>query len=238
MIAKLVAHGETREQAIADLAQACSEVCVWPVKTNASFLVRCLEDPGFTAGAVDTGLIARELEGLTAPAEPSPEALAAAGWAFRRAVERQSAQPSPWMDLKGLRLNAPPMETTRLFLGAQPFEARLADEPPRRLHLAGDGAVVVFEGGEAFDFRDQPPAPDGEADGGDGQIRAPMPGRVTQLSVEGGDKVTKGQPLIVLEAMKMEHATAAPFDGVVVEVNVELGAQVSEGAVLIKLAAP
>jgi 3-methylcrotonyl-CoA carboxylase alpha subunit len=62
-----------------------------------------------------------------------------------------------------------------------------------------------------------------------------MPGKVTGLSVKAGETVKKGQPLLVLEAMKMEHALTAPFDGVVDEVAVALGAQVTEGAMLVKL---
>ncbi|HET6971884.1 MAG TPA: biotin/lipoyl-containing protein, partial [Phenylobacterium sp.] len=237
MIAKLIAHAETRDQAIADLAEACAEAAVYPVKTNAAFLVRCLESPDFIVGSVDTGLIGRELEALTAPAEPSTEALATAGWAFREAVERQAPEPSPWTGLKGFRLNAAPEAATRVFLGAQALAAPLADEPTRMLHLPDPETVVVFECGEAFVFRDHPPAADLEGATGDGQVRAPMPGKVTQLSVKAGDTVTKGQPLLVLEAMKMEHALAAPFDATVEEVTAELGAQVGEGTLLVRLAA-
>jgi propionyl-CoA carboxylase alpha chain/3-methylcrotonyl-CoA carboxylase alpha subunit len=64
-----------------------------------------------------------------------------------------------------------------------------------------------------------------------------MPGKVTQLPVKAGDKVAKGQALLTLEAMKMEHALTAPFDGTVETVSVALGDQVSEGAVLAKLIA-
>jgi propionyl-CoA carboxylase alpha chain/3-methylcrotonyl-CoA carboxylase alpha subunit len=64
-----------------------------------------------------------------------------------------------------------------------------------------------------------------------------MPGKVTGLSVKAGDAVSKGQALLTLEAMKMEHALTAPFDGTVESVAVALGAQVSEGAVLVKLGA-
>ena len=238
MIAKLIVHAPTREEAIADLAEACSEVNIWPVKTNAGFLVRCLETPDFIAGAVDTGLIARELEALATPPEPSPEVMATAGWAFREVVERRAAgeAATPWVELLGFRLNAPPQETARVFLGATAVHVPMPLEPTRIVHVAGDEEVVVFEAGEAFVFRDHPPVADAEATG-DGSIRAPMPGKVIQLSVKAGDTVVKGQPLLTLEAMKMEHALNAPFDGVVDELAAELGAQVTEGAVLVKLTA-
>ncbi len=64
-----------------------------------------------------------------------------------------------------------------------------------------------------------------------------MPGKVTALSVKAGEAVTKGQSLVTLEAMKMEHALTAPFDGTVEALSVALGDQVSEGTTLIKLTA-
>jgi acetyl/propionyl-CoA carboxylase alpha subunit len=239
MIAKLIAHAPTREAAIAELAEACGEVEIYPVKSNAGFLVHCLESPDFIAGALDTGLIGRELETLTAPADPSPEALATAGWAFREQVEREAETvgPSPWVALSGFRLNAPAATTTRLFLNGQAVDAEMGEQPSRSVHVLGEDAAVVFEGGEAFVFRDHPPAADAAGSSSDGQIRAPMPGKVTVVAVAAGDKVAKGQPLVTLEAMKMEHALTAPFDGSVDEVAVTLGAQVSEGTVLVKLTA-
>jgi 3-methylcrotonyl-CoA carboxylase alpha subunit len=64
-----------------------------------------------------------------------------------------------------------------------------------------------------------------------------MPGKVTAVEVKQGDKVAKGQRLLTLEAMKMEHALTAPFDGTVAELNAKSGGQVTEGQVLVKVEA-
>jgi len=69
----------------------------------------------------------------------------------------------------------------------------------------------------------------------DGEIIAPMPGRVTAVEVSQGEKVSKGQRLLTLEAMKMEHGLVAPFDGVVAELNATAGAQVQVDAVLVRI---
>jgi acetyl-CoA carboxylase biotin carboxylase subunit len=240
MIAKIIAHGETREAAVARLAEAAGDVEVWPVKTNAGFLARTLEHPDFIAGQVDTGFIDARLDGLVAPSEPSAAALAAAGsTVLLNAEERITDEPlSPWRALVGFRMNAPADETVRLFLEGAPIVARLAPERDhaRDVLVSEHGEIVVFEGGEAFAFHTRPPAGElGEAAASDGQIRSPMPGKVVALTVKAGDKVSKGQTLLTLEAMKMEHALAAPFDGEVETVSVTVGDQVTEGVTLVKL---
>ena len=238
MIAKLIAHAETREQALSELAEACDAVEVWPVKTNAGFLARCLEAPDFIAGDVDTGFIERNLAELAAAPEPSAAALAAAALAATAIDETIAPDPSPWRDLTGFRLNAAPSTTVRLFRLGKPVIAEASERGAgRSVLLTDEDEIVVFESGEAFVFANHPPAADEAGAAADGQIRSPMPGKVTGLSVKTGDKVTKGQGLLTLEAMKMEHALTAPFDGTVDAVSVELGAQVSEGAVLAKLTA-
>ncbi|HTZ35411.1 MAG TPA: acetyl/propionyl/methylcrotonyl-CoA carboxylase subunit alpha [Stellaceae bacterium] len=109
----------------------------------------------------------------------------------------------------------------------------------RALALAHEDTVAIFAGGESWRFeRVDPLAPASGADASGGRLSAPMPGRVVQLLVGAGDAVRQGQPLIVIEAMKMEHTIAAPRDGVVERVRYAVGDLVEEGAELIALDDP
>jgi 3-methylcrotonyl-CoA carboxylase alpha subunit len=74
-----------------------------------------------------------------------------------------------------------------------------------------------------------------EPDAAIGSLAAPMPGKVLQVLVQPGAKVAKGTPLVILEAMKMEHTIAAPHDGKVAEIHFKPGEQVNEGAELLRL---
>jgi acetyl/propionyl-CoA carboxylase alpha subunit len=144
--------------------------------------------------------------------------------------------------LLGWRLNADPRARVRLQHGAEVIEAEVT---PADLVYAEDALmeddedeIVVFEAGEAIAFSLER-ARGGPADAGvsSGQLAAPMPGRIVSVSAEPGAAVKKGQPVVTLEAMKMEHTLTAPFDGKVVELNVRPGEQVSEGTVLARLEA-
>jgi acetyl/propionyl-CoA carboxylase alpha subunit len=235
MIAKLIAHAPTREGATDRLAQACAEVEVWPVKTNAAFLARCLDHPDFIAGDVDTSFIPARLDELAATAEPSDEILMVA--AAAALARNEEAQPSPWTGLTGFRMNAAPQTTLRLFLDGRPVEAPLPEGDLEADVLMTDTAVVVFEGGETFVLSTLPPEGSLDEAAGDGRIVSPMPGKVVGVSVAVGDKVVRGQALMTLEAMKMEHALTAPFDGEVESLSVSPGDQVSEGVTLARLKA-
>jgi propionyl-CoA carboxylase alpha chain/3-methylcrotonyl-CoA carboxylase alpha subunit len=241
MIAKLIVHADTREAAAEALADACGSVEVWPVRTNAAFLARCAGHPDFVAGEVDTGFIERRLDTLLGDGQPSA---VVAGVAATALVELQSRDegPTPWSALDvaaGFRLNGPPRRRMTLICGATELEGELLDVDlhPEDLLVLDEDEVVVFEYGEAFVFRR--PTADAVAHGGesDGAVISPMPGKVVSVSVKAGDTVSKGQTLLVLEAMKMEHALAAPFDGVVAELTAVAGGQVSEGVVLVRLEA-
>jgi len=233
MIAKLIAHAPTRAEAAARLAAACRAVEAWPVRTNAGFLARCLDHEDFLRTEVDTGFIEARLPALLPPAEPS-EALARRAAAAR--LQAAGADGSPWSALKGFRLNGPAHGRVRLECGGASFAVPVAEAAaaaPDALRL--DGRIVVFEAGEAYAFSDPDADAGAEESAGDGAIVAPMPGRVAAAPVKVGDRVERGDPVVVLEAMKMEHALTAPFAGVVAELRVAAGEQVSEGALLARL---
>ncbi|MEO8547242.1 MAG: biotin/lipoyl-containing protein, partial [Sphingomicrobium sp.] len=233
MIAKLIAHGEDREEAIGSLAAMLDGVEVWPVKTNAGFLFNALLFPGFGSGDVDTGFIERNLDALVPEPEPD-DAL----WRGAAAVATAVPEDEPLADLAGFRMNAAPQASVSLGRGGEFRSIAMDDEQPMAAvsGLRDDERVVVFYEGQATEFELTSRGSVGAA-AGSGVIVAPMPGRVTAVEVAAGDSVTKGQRLLTLEAMKMEHGLVAPFDGTVAELSAEAGAQVSEGTILVKIEA-
>ena len=220
MIAKVIAHGPTRDAARSALTQALDESAVWPLKTNAGFLVKALKHPDFIAARLDTGLIGREGEALMPPARPSDDALADAAASLTRCG-----------GLAGFRLNAPVRSEGTFLLDG---EAVTISYDPRR---GGEGAddVLVAQGGQVWRLTPWRAAGAAGADASDGAILSPMPGRVIAVAVAAGEAVTKGQKLLTLEAMKMEHSLTAPFDGTVAQLNAREGGQVSEGTLLVKI---
>ena len=229
MIAKLVVSGDTREDAIEELAAILDEAEVWPVKTNAGFLFNAVLDPDFGSGRIDTGFIARKLDELVPDAEPD-EAIWRAGAAVATAEEEGDLLAG----LAGFRLNG--SECARVALGRNgEFRAvSLDDEQPMAVAsgFRDDERVVVFYEGQAYEFERSARGSVHGHGAHDGDIVAPMPGKVTSVEISQGDKVARGQRLLTLEAMKMEHGLVAPFDGVVAELNTKAGAQVQVDAVL------
>ena len=229
MIAKLVARGDGRAEAIAGLADMLDEVEVWPVRTNAGFLFNALLHPAFGAAEIDTGFIARELEELVPDPEPGDSV-----WRGAAAVALAEDEEEPGLgSLAGFRLNAAPSARVALGRGGN-FRSISLDDDAEIAPVSGfrdDHHVVVFLEGQAFGFDRNARGSVGAA-AGDGAILAPMPGKVTSVEVAAGDAVVKGQRLLTLEAMKMEHGLVAPFDGVVAELNAAAGAQVQVDAVL------
>ena len=220
MIAKVIAWGEDREEARELLSEMLEDSAIWPVKTNSAFLINALGHPDFVAGTVDTGLIGRDGDAMTEEPVPSQQALTNAAMAM---VPRSMQS--------GFRLNASDVRSAPFLLDGKRVEVELhgpgAEEP--------SPAMLVAEGGSVWQLT--PWRTEGNAAGaaGDGAILSPMPGKVIAVEVAAGDKVTKGQKLLTLEAMKMEHSLTAPFDGVVAELNATAGGQVQVEALLVRI---
>ncbi|QCI94461.1 acetyl/propionyl/methylcrotonyl-CoA carboxylase subunit alpha [Novosphingobium sp. EMRT-2] len=230
MIAKVIVHRDSRAETIAGLRDALADGVVGPLVTNKGFLWRLLGHAGFEAGVVDTGLIERNLEMLTARAEPSAEQL---GYAAMRLVGTPGQ--TPWTSRSGLRLGAEPRLEARL---TDQFGRHYAIDLPQEPAFddwPAEAETAIDEQGERFLVRLA--RTEGHAGGAasDGAILAPMPGKVISVDVAVGDTVAKGQKLLVLEAMKMEHALTAPFDGTVAELTVSAGAQVQVEALLVRV---
>ncbi|ABQ68522.1 Carbamoyl-phosphate synthase L chain, ATP-binding [Rhizorhabdus wittichii RW1] len=231
MIAKLIVAAPSRPAAAAKLAQAAARVEVWPVRTNAAFLARAAADPDFVAGHVDTGFIERHADRLVPPAEPS----AAVQQAAARALLPTEATDA-WTSLTGFRANAAPERRIEVEVAGHSHLVALDDGAAGGKLRAVGGETLLFLDGEAWPV--EAPRADHAGGGGavsDGALLAPMPGKVIAVEVAEGDAVTKGQKLLVLEAMKMEQAMLAPFDGIVAELKASVGGQVSEGAMLARV---
>ncbi|WP_322070529.1 acetyl/propionyl/methylcrotonyl-CoA carboxylase subunit alpha [Paraburkholderia bannensis] len=274
MIAKLIVHGATRDDALARMRRALEECEIVGPHTNVEFLHRLVTCEPFAAADLDTGLIERHHDALFGAIErPLREALALACAALidREGGATQSA--SPWQALAHWRLNSGFKQTfawcdveTYAALsvafshdgGAQTLDSsgrderytwwRAAQAPEYgatigntrvtgRVFIDGD-VFHVFCLGTAMAFEWQNLlAHAADAEHGEGRLTAPMPGKVIAVLVEPGTVVEKGTPLIVMEAMKMEHTIGAPAAGKVTEVLYGVGDQVADGAQLLMLEA-
>ena len=235
MIAKLVSHGATRDDAIFRLDLELLNMTIWPVASNAGFLVNLLRADAFTDFDLDTGFIDNNLAELVERPTPDDALLSTA--LFRLGPEQPQGVltaaevPSPPM-LEGFRLNSDPMTHAVLFDQdgtRHQFEVGPHYDPVF-VDRIGELAVVP-QVGFTYAFSLTPPI-GGHHSAHDGDIIAPMPGKVIAVDVAEGDSVSAGQRLMVLEAMKMEHALTAPFDGTVTELSVTEGGQVQVEAVL------
>jgi len=229
MIAKLIASGESRDEAIDELAAMLDGVEVWPVRTNAAFLFNALVEPDFGDAQIDTGFIETHLDELVPDVEPSDTIRRAAATVAILASGGEGPFPM------GLRLNAPPRLAATL--SEQTVALNDDEEVAEVSGFADEERVVVFAEGQAYEFALGSRGTGTTHGIHDGEIEAPMPGKVTAVEVSRGEKVITGQRLLTLEAMKMEHALTAPFDGTVAELAATAGQQVTEGQLLVKVEA-
>jgi acetyl/propionyl-CoA carboxylase alpha subunit len=219
LLAKLCVHGETRARAIARLRAALDDVVVLGLTTNLPLLRELAADPEFAHGSVDTAWLERTWE-AEPDDDPPPDALAAA-----EAFAASEHGTSPWLG------------RWRAGTGEALPDAPVARAPDGALHVWIGGRDVRVERSRLDEPERHALRPGGAAGGGIARIVAPMPGAILRLAVAEGDAVEERTPLLVLEAMKMEHPVWAPFAGRVVAVECREGQQVSAGDLLMELAA-
>lgn len=259
MIAKLITHGDTREAALARLTQALEDTCIVGPTTNVTFLHQLASLSEFKVGAVHTGLIENHLEALTQEGQPDASSRVLAALTMLDLLQTQP--------MRGWRAWGQARYVCHLVYGDQSVEigvtdagesAYIVDEsryivemrddgrilvskdngPGRSYHVQRDKeSVTVFFQSKAFVFKLRPQGRQSESVAGDILIMAPMPGVIKAVSCAVGDYVKAGTPLIVMEAMKMEHTLVAPKDGVISSVTVVPGAQVGDNAVLVEFEA-
>ena len=256
MIAKVIAHGATRDQALDRLAAALDDTIVIGPRVNTPFLRALVTHPRFRAAKFDTGFIDAHLPELIA-ADPAEAAQAAADGVLyliererRHAAQRgavdapvsdaQAFWPSPWAVDDGFSLGAPRRLTFATVVDGAAREA-VATWGPDGAQVSVDGATArhsdrIFEMGEAVIVAARRPHrvafkradATGGAPVGEDAARAPMNGKVIAVLVAPGQAVKLGARVAVMEAMKMEHSLTAPRDGTVAEIAT-VGAQVAEG---------
>ncbi|MBU8550342.1 ATP-grasp domain-containing protein [Streptomyces sp. Babs14] len=245
MLAKAVAHAPTRAEAVRRLAGALERAAVHGPVTNRDLLVRSLRHEEFASARMDTGFYDRHLADLTAPA-PDPLAPLAAALADAHGRSR----------FGGWRNVPSQPQVKRYAMAGEEHEARyrhtrsgLTADGVRVVHA--DARLVVLEADgvrhryEVARYGDQihvgatrltalPRFPDPTAQHAPGSLLAPMPGTVVRVA-EGlteGASVEAGQPLLWLEAMKMEHRITAPATGTLTALKAVPGQQVTVGSLL------
>lgn len=260
MIAKLIVLGENREAALQQLDAALAQYQVAGVTTNIAFLRRIVQHHSFASGAVDTALIARYQDALLpAPQPVSLQQLALLGLAECLASAADYPVARGWR-LNGTVEYCQRFQHGEHMLSVklrQHGSGFVADIGGTQLPLAGslhgrqlqaviDGvrlqATIVRHGhgrilflqGERIELQWLDPyAAGSEEVHGTSHLKAPMPGRVVTLLASAGQQVSKGEPLLILEAMKMEHTIHAPADGTVQAFYFGAGEQVCDGDELV-----
>jgi 3-methylcrotonyl-CoA carboxylase alpha subunit len=264
MLAKVIAHGASRRQALERLSHALAGSLVAGPKTNLGLLRGLVANEAFQSGQYDTGLIETRLDELLERPAGFKDAAVALG-VLRllerdreeietRRMARSNERFSPWCASDGFQLGPPRSVAVAVTADGQACDIPVvweAGEPAvivpedsgdwpeldARIVESASGVLVVADGWQIAVSRRGHAADEPDADDGDIAVRAPMHGRLVSLRVAEGDVVEKGSKLAVVEAMKMEHMLIAPRAGRIAGIAVAPGAQVAEGQRLLTLRA-
>jgi len=267
MIAKLISHGDNREAARRKLMAGLEDAVALGVTTNQAFLQRCLGHEVFAVGGATTAFITQNQDALLAPdVELQGRAAAiAAVLLYEMAGDRRTRAPGRRMTHSlpiSLRFEIGGKLSTAgvvligqrhfdVTIGAQTFVIELKEVADNEAHFLCDGLfesaafhrdgtlLLLHYRGVPVRIEDKTraaSAKQGDA-AGDGKLRASMNGRVVAVMTAVGDMVEAGQPMVTLEAMKMEHIHAAPMTGKVIALHVKTGDQVAASRVVVEIEA-
>jgi geranyl-CoA carboxylase alpha subunit len=265
MIAKLISHGATRDEARRKLIHGLEQTVAFGVTTNQAFLAACLRHPEFAAGNATTAFIGKHRGELLAPRTDT------ASEAALTAVLLYVTDPfaPPWRSGRTLAATFPVPVRVELDHGIHDVEVwrdrdsgYLAAENTLyrvEIHAPGSDTIRIDSNGHTESFkwsrdgdrlfllyrgvtlavRDLTRAapPSAAATGSDGKVRAAMNGRVVAVLVKPGERVVTGQPVMTLEAMKMEHVHTAPISGTISAIDVAEGEQVTTGKIVVEIEA-
>ncbi|MCB9991152.1 MAG: acetyl/propionyl/methylcrotonyl-CoA carboxylase subunit alpha [Rhodospirillales bacterium] len=295
MIAKIIVHGQDRDDAVRKMQVALAESGVAGLRTNQEFLGNIFAQKDFIKGKVDTGFIARYMDDLAPEtygrADQIDQALAAIFFLkglndlYRHPGKYDSIYPGfmpqhgvlaqtpdqvrgdgfgggdPWASRDHWRMNGTATQSLTLMNRGEPVEivaqcsgddfifagtkasfvsfsggvltAAINGAEHRAVLAAHDRDLTLFRGGRVIDLHLFVHGSDDDAEGGEGRIVTPMPGKIVEVFVKQGDKVDKDQPLLIMEAMKMEMTIRAGCAGVVEELPVSANDQVQDGTLLV-----
>jgi geranyl-CoA carboxylase alpha subunit len=267
MIAKLISHGATRDEARGKLITRLEQTAAFGVTTNQEFLIACLRHSVFAAGEATTAFIGSHRDDLLAPRAGAGGTDAALAGLLLYITNPHAP---PWRSGRSLAATFP--AALRIDLGHLTHELEIVRERDGSYVASVDGGKHVFEidvlGADTVHFRSNGLMEsakflrDGDrlhvlyrganicvhdltfakpvsatAAGGDGKICAAMNGRVVAVLVKAGETVAPGQPVMTLEAMKMEHVHVAGISGTISVINVVEGEQVTTGKIVAEIEA-
>jgi geranyl-CoA carboxylase alpha subunit len=267
MIAKLISHGATRDEARRRLICGLERTVAFGVTTNQAFLAACLRHPAFAAGEATTAFIARYRDDLLTPRKDAASEAALAALL----LHVTDANAPPWRSGRTLAATFPipvrieldhgihDLEIVRERdgtyvanidggtcrfeideLGRDTIRFRVNGVMESARFLRDREQLYILHRGVTLSVRDltlAAPAAAAAASGGDGKVRAAMSGRVVAVLVKPGERVAAGQPVMTLEAMKMDHVHTAPISGTISAIDVAEGEQLTAGKIVVEIEA-
>ena len=251
LLAKLIVHADDRPTALGRLSDALAHTTILGVTTTTGYLRRLVDEPAVRSGDLDTGLVER-LGDLVAPIGTEAVAVAAG----MLLVADRDGDDDPFARTDGWRLGGvrAPSRWRLSVAGGEPHDVEVPAEYVALVRPVADGRFAITDRGEWRLARDgdtiwiahngwawplrEVSAANAQAGLLDGQLRAPMPGQVLLVPVAVGDTVSEGDPVVVLESMKMELVMSAPTDGTVAELTVAVGDRVTLEQPLARVQAP